>query len=127
MPLPVVAGATLKCAFGLSPSAFLPTPGTVMTQGRPMGTIRHHLPVVNITPFGMCKSPGNPMVVAASLAAGQPTMVPCVPNTQAPWLPGQPTTLVGGVPLLTQTSTCLCLWGGVITVDNPGTTVVETG
>jgi hypothetical protein len=46
------------------------------------------------------------------------------PSTPAPWTPGNPMVLVGGAPIVTQTSTCTCTWTGVISVTLPGQTTV---
>ena len=42
--------------------------------------------------------------------------MPCVPMTPLPWTPGVPTILVCGKPLLNNTSTLQCMYGGVIQV-----------
>jgi hypothetical protein len=115
-------GATMQCTFGAAPSTLLVIPKLAVLAGAlPAATIADHLPLANIPPFGMCMSPANPMVAAATAAAlGVLTPMPCVPATSAPWAPGSPTVLIGGVPALDQTSKALCNWGGVINVLNPG-------
>ena len=40
----------------------------------------------------------------------------------APWVPGALQTMVGNEPALTNSSQCMCAYGGVITVTNPGCT-----
>jgi hypothetical protein len=35
----------------------------------------------------------------------------------APWVPGQPTVLVGVFPVLTDSSILMCMWGGVIKIN----------
>ena len=73
----------------------------------------------------MCSAPTNPAVIAATTAAsGVFTPAPCVPVIPAPWTPGSPTVLIGGKPVVTSTSTCMCSWAGVITVVNPGQATV---
>jgi uncharacterized Zn-binding protein involved in type VI secretion len=47
------------------------------------------------------------------------TPMPCVPVT-TPWKPGAMKTTIGGIPALTQGSTCQCAWGGVIEILVPG-------
>lgn len=123
MPLPVVAGAALKCTFGAAPSALVVLPlARVLIEGRPAATAMDHAPIANIPTFGLCRSPANPAVAAATAAAmGAPTPAPCVPETVAPWVPGAPTVLVGNLPLLNDNSVCTCLFGGVITVTQAGT------
>lgn len=38
----------------------------------------------------------------------------------APWVAGTPTVMLGKVPMLDATSTCMCMWAGVVTVVSPG-------
>ena len=78
-------------------------------------------PLVNIPSFGMCNSLANPMVAAATSAAmGVLTPVPCIPATAAPWAPGSPTVIYGGVPALNTSSKLMCNWAGVIEILTPG-------
>ena len=70
-----------------------------------------------LTTFGMCSCPNNPTVAAATAAAmGVLTPMPCVPATPAPWTPGVSTIVVCGQPLLNNTSTLQCSYGGVIQI-----------
>jgi hypothetical protein len=110
------------CSFGAAPAVLnvLPTART-MVAGRPAATIFDSLPLVNISSFGMCCSIANPTVAAATAAAlGVLTPMPCMPAITGPWVPGSPTVMVAGKPGLTNTSQCLCAYGGVITVMLPG-------
>lgn len=118
----VVAGALLMCPFGAAPAPLgvLPVNKT-MCGGVPAANIMDNKPFVNIPTFGVCMSIANPTVAAATAAAlGVLTPMPCIPNTVAPWVPGSPTTLVGGMPALNSTSKCMCLWGGAISITFPG-------
>ena len=122
MPPNVVNGAMLACTFGAAPGTLtvLPTART-MIEGQPAASIMDMTPMVNIAGFGMCLSPSNPQVAAATAAAlGVLTPQPCIPVTTAPWTPGAAQTMVGGNPALTSSSMCNCMWGGVISVSNPG-------
>lgn len=124
MPEQVIHGAVLQCSFGAAPSnlAVLPV-NKVMDGGAPAANIMDHLPMVNILPFGMCSSPVNPTVASATAAAmGTLTPMPCVPNTPGPWTPGAPTVLIADQPALDNPSTCMCVWGGVISITFPGQT-----
>jgi hypothetical protein len=124
----VCTGASLLCTFGVAPSELiaLPKGAPVLAGGPPAATVMDNVPIVNIPPFGMCTSPANPEVAAATAAAlGVPTPMPCVPATVAPWVPGSPTVLINDVPALNNTSQCMCMWGGVITVTYPGEVTVE--
>ena len=118
----VCNGAMLKCSFGLAPSTFVVLPlNRVMTSNMPAANIMDHKPMMNIMPFGMCTSPANPSVAAATAAAlGTPTPMPCIPVTTAPWVPGAPTVLIANQPALNNTSKLMCNWGGVIEVVVPG-------
>ena len=123
MPMQTCMGAMMKCTFGVAPSTLIPTPKTVITSNMMAANIMDHIPIMNIPPFGMCNSPSNPMVAAATAAAlGVLTPMPCVPATPAPWVPGAPTVLLCNAPALNNTSTLNCIWGGVITFANPGQT-----
>lgn len=122
MPQHVCSGATLMCSFGVAPSTFnvLPINRTV-TSNMPAANIMDHVPMVNIMPFGMCTTPSNPAVAAATAAAlGVLTPMPCIPATTTPWVSGAPTVLLGNMPTLDNTHKCMCMWGGVISVVVPG-------
>ncbi len=43
----------------------------------------------------------------------------------APWTPGSPTVMINNSPALTNTSKCMCSWGGVIQITNAGQMTVE--
>lgn len=116
MPLQINSGSMMACSFGVAPSAIVVLPANRVTAGgTPAANIMDHVPMTNVTPFGMCSSPSNPTVVAATAAAlGVLTPMPCVPATPAPWAPGVPKVLIGGMPALDQSCKLNCLWGGVI-------------
>jgi len=127
MGLLVCMGAMLQCSFGVAPSTLIVLPvNRTLTANMPAANIMDHVPMVNIMPFGMCSSPANPSVAAATAAAlGVLTPMPCVPVTTAPWVPGSPTVLIGNAPALNNSCILMCNWGGVITVTNPGETTVQ--
>ena len=127
MPMQVCMGATMMCSFGMAPSTLVVLPvNRVMTNEMPDANIMDHIPMVNIMPFGMCQSPSNPTVAAATAAAlGVLTPMPCIPATPAPWAPGAATVMLGNMPTLDNVSTLQCIWGGVITFTNPGEETVE--
>ena len=122
MPLQVVNGAQLTCSFGAAPSTLTVLPiNRTSVANQPEATIQDYLPMVNIMPFGMCVTPSNPQVAAATTAAlGVLTPQPCLPVTTAPWVPGSPLVAIAQQPALNNTSMCACQWGGVITITNPG-------
>jgi hypothetical protein len=121
-PLPVVSGALLQCAMGTAPTPMNVLPaGRVMIEGRPAARITDNVPGVNITPFGLCRSPANPSVAAATAAAlGVLIPMPCWPVPAGPWISPVIRTSAGGIPLLAAGGTCICAFGGVITVQMPG-------
>jgi hypothetical protein len=125
MAMQVCMGATLQCSFGAAPSSLVVLPVNRTLTAVPDANIMDNKPMVNILPFGMCSSPSNPTVAAATAAAlGVLTPMPCVPVTPAPWVPGVPTVLIANMPALDSNSKLMCVWGGVIQVVNPGQTSV---
>jgi hypothetical protein len=117
----VCMGAMLQCSFGAAPSSLVVLPQNAVLTGTPAATIMDNAPMVNILPFGMCNSPANPMVAAATAAAlGVLTPMPCLPVTTAPWAPGSPTVLIGNMPALNNSSKLLCNWGGAIQITQAG-------
>jgi Domain of unknown function (DUF4280) len=127
MGILVSAGANIQCTFGMAPSALNVLPVNRITAGGPpAANIMDNKPMVNIPPFGMCTSPSNPQVAAATAAAmGVLTPMPCLPVVAAPWVPGSPTVMVGTAPALSNSSKCMCNWGGVIQILAPGQFTVQ--
>jgi hypothetical protein len=122
MAVLVVDGAVLSCSFGATPSIFAASPASP-AGGTSAGaaTIMDFAPFANIRPFGLCSSPSNPQVIAATSAAlGVFTPQPCMPATASPWVPGSPAVTIGGLPALDSACTCNCLWAGVVSVISPG-------
>ncbi len=122
MGLHVCSGAMLQCSFGMAPSSLVVLPvNRVFTSARPAANIMDNKPMVNILPFGMCRSLANPTVASATAAAmGVLTPMPCVPVIPGPWVTGSPTVLLANMPALNNTSKLMCMWAGVISVINPG-------
>lgn len=123
----VCNGAMLKCSMGMAPSTLVVLPDKrILAGGQPAANIMDHKPMVNIMPFGMCRSLANPTVASATAAAmGTLTPMPCVPNTPAPWMPGNPTVMMGGKPALLKNCKLTCVWAGMIEVTNPGQMTVK--
>ncbi|MBR3570310.1 MAG: DUF4280 domain-containing protein [Oscillibacter sp.] len=115
MANPVVQTSVCMCTFGMAPCPLMvSSQQTVMVNNMLQATIMDN----KFPTFGMCTSLANPTVSAATAAAmGVLTPMPCVPAIVAPWVPGAPTVLVGGKPLLNNTSKLMCNWGGVIQVN----------
>lgn len=126
MAMQVCTGAMLQCSFGVAPSSLVVLPVNRVMAGTPAANIMDNKPFVNVLPFGMCTSPANPTVAAATAAAlGVLTPMPCVPVTPTPWVPGSPTVLIGPMPALQMTSKLICMWGGVIQITAPGQFTVQ--
>lgn len=127
MPMQVVNGAQLQCSFGMAPSSLIVLPANRrMTCNQPAANIMDFVPLTNIMPFGMCSSPANPQVAAATTAAmGVLTPQPCIPATASPWTPGSTAVMLAGQPALNDTSSCMCNWAGAITIVSAGQTEAE--
>jgi uncharacterized Zn-binding protein involved in type VI secretion len=127
MPLQVVNNAKTKCTMSAKPSQLLVLPAKQRDAGgQPAANIQDHVPIVNVAPFGPCMSPTFPPTAAATAAKGGTlTPVQCIPSTTAPWTPGSAVVTIAGQPALRQTDTCLCQWGGTITITDPGQTIVD--
>ena len=115
----VYTGATLKCSYGVTSSKLVVPIFRAHGEGTPPANITDFGPE-NITPFGMCSSPSNPEVRAATDAAnGVLTPAPCTP-VLTPWTTGGALhTLVRGKPALDSESKCRCAWAGLVEVIDP--------
>lgn len=123
MPNQVIMSAIVKCSHGVAPSSLVVLPkNKVLSGNMPSANIMDNIPLLNILPFGMCNSMGNPTVAAATSAAlGVLTPMPCVPMTSSsPWSPGSKKAMIGGQPALTNSCKLNCMWGGSISVVTPG-------
>ncbi len=117
----VCMGAMISCSFGAAPGTLVVLPTNKVLTGMPAATCMDHVPMLNILPFGMCSSPANPMVAAATAAAlGVLTPMPCIPMTSAPWVPGSPTVLIANFPALNNSSKLMCTWAGIISISMAG-------
>ncbi len=113
----------LHCSFGMIPTPLvvIPEGPPVLADGLPSGTILDFVEFLNIEPFGECMSPMNPEVIILTAAAlGVFTPAPCIPIIVDPWLPGADNVLLDGMPALSEESMCMCAWGGVIEIIEPG-------
>ncbi len=121
MGLFVCNGAQLMCNFGAAPSAMMVLPQSKVMTTMPAANIMDNKPFVNILPFGVCRSPANPATIGGKIP------VPCTPMTAAPWMPGNPKVLIGGLPSVDNTCKLMCSYAGVIQVLNPGQTKTISG
>ena len=120
MPNQVCSGATLSCSFGTVTSTMVVLPtNRVYTSNMPAATINDYIPLVNIMSFTMCTSSSNPQVASTGAPAS------CVPVVTSAWSPGNTQTQIGGAAIINDTSTCNCMWSGVISVTNAGQTTVQ--
>lgn len=118
----VCSGAMMKCTMGTSPACLTVLPiRTVFLTGQPMANISDHQTMVNLAPFGLCRSLAFPATASATAAAlGTLTPMPCMHNTPFPWMGGKMDYLVKGQPALLKSSTCQCMWGGTISLVTDG-------
>ena len=107
--------AKCLCAMGVKPSdiAVIPTPSRVSVCGKPAINMMDQKTMVNIPPFGMCNSPTNPAVIAATSAAlGVFTPAPCTPLVAGPISNTNPTVLIDGMAAAHITSMMTCGFSG---------------
>ena len=113
----VVMGAMCSCTQGTAPGSLMVLPANMVDGCKvPAANIMDNIPMTNIMPFGTCN-------ILTSAASGVPT--PCVPATAAPWSPGASKTMIANQPALTDSSTCMCMWAGTISITNPGQTSID--
>mgnify|MGYP003308193130 FL=1 len=123
----VTNGALLQCSFGMAPMPLTVVGLRPMNGNMPMANIMDFAPMLNIKPFGMCRSMANPTVAAATAAAmGVLTPMPCIPVITAPWAPGGQVK-VCMLPALMDNCKCMCAYGGQISINFPGNASMATG
>lgn len=84
--------------------------------------------MVNVKPFGRCRSLGYPPTAAATSAHhGHLTPMPCVPGTTSNWSTVDADSILVGKPALLDTAKLRCIYGGQITIINPGQSLETTG
>ena len=122
MGFSLCTGGMMMCSFGAAPSTLNILPDKmIMCADKPIANIMDNKPMLNIAPFGVCMSLANPTVAAATAAAlGVLTPMPCIPNTVAPWTPGNPMVLVKNMPSVNDSSKLMCMWAGVISISFAG-------
>ena len=123
MPYYVCKGAKLKCSMGDQQSdlGVIHPVKPVYLHGENMANIMDYKPMMNIMPFGQCKSMANPTVAAATAAnQGKLQPMPCIPNTTSPWMSGKTNVLVKGQPTLMNNDKLMCMWAGSIEITNEG-------
>jgi len=97
-------------------------------EGNPIAAMLDHKSMMNVKPFGQCRSLANPVVAAATAANyGRLQPMPCIPNTVFPWIGAKMNVRIKGVPALLDTSKLMCMWAGMIEVTNPGQKTMKEG
>ena len=121
MPKATCMTSLLKCSCGTLPSPLVVLPiNGVTTASLPAANALDHVPFLNILPFGMCTTSGNPMVAAAG---GSP--VPCVPVTIFPWTDTATKVKIKGCPSVIDKSKLQCLWNGSISIEVSGQFITD--
>ena len=118
----VCSGATMRCTMGEKTAKLTVLPSrTVFLCGKPMANISDHKSMVNLAPFGRCRSLGYPATAAATAAHhGHLTPMPCVHNTPIPWMSGKKDNLDKTQPALLKSCKLQCMWGGMISFVDDG-------
>jgi len=99
----VTTGALLKCSCGSMPTPLTSSNTTVEIAGQLACTTSDKIPLVNIVPFGICKT----------------TKIPCMPALTV-WLDFQWDVKFGGANPLLNTSWIMCGLGGKVEVQHTG-------
>lgn len=117
----VCTGATLRCTMGTSCPKLKATPKNVSLTGKDQANIADYVSIKNIPSFGRCRSLGYPPTAAATAANyGKLTPMPCVPGTCPKWQAIDKDSLICGEPALLEPATLRCMYGGIISIVNPG-------
>lgn len=120
----VCTGATLKCTMGTSCPKLKATPKNVSLTGKDQANIADYVSMVNIPSFGRCRSLAYPPTASATAAAhGKLTPMPCVPGTCLKWQIIDKDSLICGEPALLKPATLKCMYGGTISIVDPGQTL----
>jgi hypothetical protein len=102
----VVSGAKLRCTLGSTESS-LNVNSFAEVEGEPIATVADGLPS-NVGCFGTCSLSGTP----------------CAPITTR-WIPGSANLSFGTEPALTQNCCLTCIIGGIISIIDPGQSIIE--
>lgn len=117
----VCTGATLQCTMGTSCPKLIATPKNVSLTGKDQANVADYESIKNVPSFGKCRSLGYPPTAAATAANhGRLTPMPCVPGTCPKWQAIDKDSLICGEPALLEPATLRCMYGGTISIVNPG-------
>ena len=116
----VLDGIRIKCIMGDMESELEVTDpkGEGYISGKAAANIMDNIPLINIQPFGMCKSLQNPAVAGAtSLCLGVLQPQPCMPVITDKWKNGtDPKIYIRGEPALMDDAELKCEYQGIIEV-----------
>ena len=118
----VVDGATLVCNMSHTSSRLIVLPTrSILLRRKFKANIGDCIPMVNVMPFGLCRSLTNPAVASATAAAnGRLTPRPCTPRCRI-WIGGKTDVLIEGMPALLSGDKAVCpLGAGTIEVRQSG-------
>lgn len=117
----VCTGATLKCTMGTASSKLVATPKDVSLTGQDQANVADYVPMKNVPGFGRCRSLRyHPTAAATAANQGKLTPMPCVPGTCQRWKTIDRDSLICGEPALLEPATLQCMYGGTISIVNPG-------
>ena len=117
----VCTGAVLKCTMGTASSKLIATPKNVTLTGKDQANIGDFVSMKNVLPFGKCRSLSYPPTASATAANhGKLTPMPCVPGTCPKWEAIDKDSLICGEPALLKPATLKCMYGGTISIVDPG-------
>ena len=120
----VCTGATLKCTMGTSCPKLKATPKNVSLTEKDQANIADYVSMKNVPSFGRCRSLGYPPTASATAANhGKLTPMPCVPGTCPKWKAIDKDSLICGEPALLKPATLKCMYGGTISIIDPGQTL----
>lgn len=114
-----ITGALCQCPFGTMCAVNVLPITNVFISKKLCVRMPDAKALVNIPSFGMCTSPGNPSVVKIPPGIVVPTV--CVPNiTNTNWETKKNNVKICGQSVCTDGDTCMCSYGGVISIIMPG-------
>ena len=121
MALATVDLALLHCDMAIGVGVLnVTTNFTVLYGGLQFATIFDAESMINITPMGLCMSLANPITAAQTAAAlGVLTPGACIPVPTGMWLCPNVQVSINEMPMLDQTSTCICAYAGEIIIVSP--------
>ena len=111
----------MKCTMGTSCPKLIATPKNVSLTGKEQANVADYVSMKNVPSFGRCRSLGYPPTASATAANhGTLTPMPCVPGTCPKWQTVDKDSLICGEAALLEPATLRCVYGGIISIVNPG-------